>query len=79
MNQLLRPLYSDQRTPSAFLFRYEPFDTREIREAVGDLVCGLSVYELHAARPLPVGPLDGGNPALIFARSLDRCEETMTN
>ena len=23
------------------------FDTREIREAVGDLICGLSVYELY--------------------------------
>lgn len=47
MNQILRLLYSDQRTPSAFLFRYESFDTREIREAVGDLLCGLSVYELY--------------------------------
>lgn len=47
MNQLLRLLYSDQRTPAAFLFRFEPFDTREIREAVGDLICGLSVYELY--------------------------------
>jgi hypothetical protein len=47
MNQLLRLLYSDQRTPSAFLFKYENFDTREIREAVGDLICGLSAYELY--------------------------------
>lgn len=47
MNQIMRLLYSDQRTPSAFLFRYENFDTREIREAVGDLICGLSVYELY--------------------------------
>lgn len=47
MNQLLRLLYADQRTPSAFLFRFESFDTREIREAVGDLVCGLSVYEAY--------------------------------
>lgn len=47
MNQLLRLLYSDQRTPASFLFRYENFDTREIREAVGDLICGLSVYELY--------------------------------
>ncbi len=47
MNQLLRLLYSDQRTPAAFLFRFESFDTREIREAVGDLICGLSVYELY--------------------------------
>jgi uncharacterized Zn finger protein (UPF0148 family) len=47
MNQLLRLLYADQRTPAPFLFRYESFDTREIREAVGDLICGLSVYELY--------------------------------
>ena len=47
MHQILRLLYSDQRTPSAFLFRYEPFDNRDIREAVGDLLCGLSVYELY--------------------------------
>jgi hypothetical protein len=47
MNQILRLLYSDQRTPAAFLFRFESFDTREIREAVGDLICGLSVYELY--------------------------------
>jgi ABC-type dipeptide/oligopeptide/nickel transport system ATPase subunit len=47
MHQTLRLLYSDQRTPSAFLFRYENFDTRDIREAVGDLICGLSVYELY--------------------------------
>ena len=47
MNQIMRLLYSDQRTPAAFLFRYESFDTREIRGAVGDLICGLSVYELY--------------------------------
>jgi uncharacterized Zn finger protein (UPF0148 family) len=45
MHQLLRLLYSDQRTPAAFLFRYESFDTREIREAVGDLICGIAGYE----------------------------------
>lgn len=47
MHQLLRLLYSDQRTPAPFLFRYESFDTREIREAVGDLVCGISGYEAY--------------------------------
>jgi len=47
MHRMLRLMYSDQRTPAPFLFRYENFDTREIREAVGDLVCGLSVYELY--------------------------------
>lgn len=47
MHKILRLLYSDQRTPASFLFRYEDFDPREIREAVGDLICGLSVYELY--------------------------------
>jgi len=46
MHQVLRLLYSDQRTPAAFLFRYEDFDRKEIRQAVGDLVCGLSIYEV---------------------------------
>jgi AAA domain-containing protein len=31
MHQIMRLLYSDQRTPAAFLFRYESFDTRDIR------------------------------------------------
>jgi hypothetical protein len=47
MHQIMRLLYSDQRTPAAFLFRYESFDTRDIREAVGDLICGLNVYEVY--------------------------------
>ncbi|MFC2966839.1 AAA family ATPase [Acidimangrovimonas pyrenivorans] len=47
MNQILRLLYSDQRTPASFLFRYESFDTGEIREAVGDLICGIRGYESY--------------------------------
>lgn len=47
MHQLLRLAYSDQRTPAARLFRYEDFDTQTIREAVGDLVCGISGYEIY--------------------------------
>jgi len=47
MHQILRLCYSDQRTPAGFLFRYEDFDPREIREAVGDLMCGISGYELY--------------------------------
>lgn len=47
MNQLLRLVYADQRTPTSFLFRYESFDTGEIREAVGDLVCGIRGYESY--------------------------------
>ena len=47
MHQLLRLCYSDQRSPAARLFRFEPFDTQTIREAVGDLVCGISGYEIY--------------------------------
>ena len=47
MHQLLRLCYSDQRTPSARLFRFENFDTQSIREAVGDLICGVGEYETY--------------------------------
>lgn len=47
MHQLLRLCYSDQRTPASRLFRFEQFDTQVIREAVGDLVCGLDDFELY--------------------------------
>ena len=47
MHQLLRLCYSDQRTPATRLFRFEPFDTQNIREAVGDLVCGINGYEVY--------------------------------
>jgi len=47
MHQLLRLCYSDQRTPATRLFRFEPFDTQNIREAVGDLICGISGYEIY--------------------------------
>jgi hypothetical protein len=47
MHQLLRLAYSDQRTPASRLFRYESFDTQAIRAAVGDLICGISGYEVY--------------------------------
>ena len=47
MHQVLRLCYSDQRTPATRLFRYEDFDPQSIREAVGDLVCGISGYEIY--------------------------------
>ena len=47
MHQLLRICYSDQRTPASRLFRFESFDTQNIREAVGDLVCGVNSYESY--------------------------------
>lgn len=46
IHQLLRLCYSDQRTPAGRLFRFEGFDTQAIREAVGDLICGVKGYEL---------------------------------
>lgn len=47
MHQILRLCYSDQRTPATRLFRFESFDTHGIREAVGDLICGVSGYEIY--------------------------------
>ena len=47
MHQVLRLCYSDQRTPATRLFRFETFDTHSIREAVGDLLCGISGYEVY--------------------------------
>lgn len=49
-HQILRLLYADQRTPAGKLFRFESFDTSDIREAVGDLVCGLNVHEAYGIR-----------------------------
>ena len=40
MHQILRLAYSDQRTPASRLFRFEQFDTHDIREAVGNLILG---------------------------------------
>lgn len=49
-HQILRLLYSDQRTPASRLFRFEPFDTRYIRDAVGDLLLGANTYNLYNAQ-----------------------------
>ena len=51
MHQVLRLCYSDQRTPASRLFRFEPFDTQSIRVAVGDLLCGVSGYEIYEIGP----------------------------
>ncbi|PSH62075.1 AAA family ATPase [Phyllobacterium sophorae] len=47
MHQVLRLLYADQQTPPGKLFRFETFDTREIRETVGQLIVGVNGYELY--------------------------------
>lgn len=58
MHQLLRVLYSDQLTPVQRIFRVEPFDTWQTRQAVGDLLCGLGGYDLYALQ--------------LFLRDLDK-------
>lgn len=47
MHQVMRLLYADQQTPAGKLFRFESFDTRDIREAVGQLLIGINGYELY--------------------------------
>lgn len=47
MHQVMRLLYADQQTPAGKLFRFESFDTRDIREAVGQLLIGINGYDLY--------------------------------
>jgi chromosome segregation ATPase len=47
MHQILRLLYADQQTPTGKLFRFESFDTRDIRDAVGQLLIGINGYALY--------------------------------
>ncbi|UZD68531.1 AAA family ATPase [Brucella sp. JSBI001] len=50
LHQILRLLYADQQTPAGKLFRFETFDTRDIRDAVGQLLIGINGYEAYDAR-----------------------------
>lgn len=52
MHQVMRLLYSDQQTPAGKLFRFESFDTRDIREAVGQLLIGINGYDLYESQIL---------------------------
>lgn len=47
MHQMLRLLYSDQLTPIQRIFREDTFDPWQIRQAIGDLMCGLGGYDLY--------------------------------
>jgi hypothetical protein len=49
-HQILRLLYSDQRTPAPRLFRFERFDTSNMRTAVGDLLLGANTYDLYVTQ-----------------------------
>lgn len=53
MHQILRLLYADQLSPTESLFRFEGFDPENLREAVGNLLCGAfdtEVYELQQVK-----------------------------
>ncbi len=41
MHQLLRLMYADQLSPPTSVFRFEQFDSNQIRDAAGSLLCGL--------------------------------------
>jgi uncharacterized protein YlxW (UPF0749 family) len=50
IHQVLRLLYADQITPIDSLFRFEGYDPENLREAVGNLLCGAfdsEIYELQ--------------------------------
>ena len=50
MHQMLRLLYADQQTPPGKLFRFESFDTGDIRGTVGQLVIGVNGYDLYESQ-----------------------------
>jgi hypothetical protein len=47
MHQVLRLLYSDQLSPAESIFRFEQFDPPTLREAVGNLLCGVFQPRLY--------------------------------
>lgn len=50
MHQVLRLLYADQMSPIESLFRFEGYDPENLKEAVGNLLCGAfdaEIYELQ--------------------------------
>jgi DNA repair exonuclease SbcCD ATPase subunit len=73
MHQIMRLLYSDQRTPAPRLFRFESFDTPDIREAVGDLACGISAYEAYETQ------LKLRDAVKIFKEKAQELEALITN
>lgn len=55
IHQILRLLYADQLSPTESLFRFEGYDPENLREAVGNLLCGAfdtEIYELQQLKRL---------------------------
>jgi hypothetical protein len=55
IHQILRLLYGDQLSPIDSLFRFEGYDPENLREAVGNLLCGAfdaEIYELQQLKKL---------------------------
>lgn len=50
MHQILRLMYVDQTTPFQRIFRSETFDSRDTREAVSELLCGIGNNQLYSKR-----------------------------
>lgn len=53
IHQILRLLYADQLSPIEGLFRFEGYDPENLREAIGNLLCGAfdtEIYELQQLR-----------------------------
>ncbi|ASJ37596.1 ATP-binding protein [Vibrio vulnificus] len=50
MHQLLRMLYVDQMTSPDRLFKFDKFDSPNKRQAIGELLIGLSDFELYEKR-----------------------------
>ncbi len=55
IHQILRLLYADQLSPIDSLFRFEGYDPENLREAIGNLLCGAfdtEIYELQRLRKI---------------------------
>jgi hypothetical protein len=52
MHQVLRLLYADQMSPIDSLFRFEGYDPENLKEAVGNLLCGAFDAEIYQFQQL---------------------------
>jgi len=57
IHQVLRLMYADQLTPVDLLFKFEQFDSPALRDAVGQLLCGVNSNQ-HYANQLIIRQLE---------------------